>query len=90
MMAFLAANFNLPTIIVASIVFGGTGWLMYHEHKTGGLGCCDARFFIIPPASWGNRAECIGRPPGGRCPARRPAHRRADPPPGGDTARPVG
>ena len=41
MMAFLAANFNLPTIIVASIVFGGTGWLMYHEHKTGGLGCCD-------------------------------------------------
>ena len=41
MMAFLAANFNLPTIIVASIVFGGTGWLMYHEPKTGGLGCCD-------------------------------------------------
>ena len=41
MMAFLAANFNLPTIIVASIVFGGTGWLTYPEHKTGGLGCCD-------------------------------------------------
>ena len=41
MIAFLAATFKLPRIIVASIVFGGTGWLMYHEHKTGGLGCCD-------------------------------------------------
>ncbi len=41
MMEFLAANFNLPTIIVSIIVFGGTGWLMYHERKTGGLGCCD-------------------------------------------------
>ena len=27
MMEFLAANFNLPTIIVSIIVFGGTGWL---------------------------------------------------------------
>ena len=42
MMEFLAANFNLPTIIVSIFVFGGTGWLLYHEHKTGGLGCCDA------------------------------------------------
>lgn len=41
MMEFLATNFNLPTIIVSIIVFGGTGWLMVHEHKTGGLGCCD-------------------------------------------------
>ena len=41
MMEFLATNFNLPTIIVLIIVFGGTGWLMVHEHKTGGLGCCD-------------------------------------------------
>ena len=40
MMEFLATNFNLPTIIVSIIVFGGTGWLMVHEHKTGGLGCC--------------------------------------------------
>ena len=40
MMEFLAANFNLPTIIVSIFVFGGTGWLLYHEHKTGGLGCC--------------------------------------------------
>ena len=39
MMEFLATNFNLPTIIVSIIVFGGTGWLMVHEHKTGGLGC---------------------------------------------------
>ena len=38
MMEFLAANFNLPTIIVSIFVFGGTGWLLYHEHKTGGLG----------------------------------------------------
>ena len=41
MMEFLATNFNLSTIIVSIIVFGGTGWLMYPEHKTGGLGCCD-------------------------------------------------
>lgn len=41
MMEFLATNFNLPTIIVSIIVFGGTGWLLIHEHKTGGLGCCD-------------------------------------------------
>ena len=27
MMEFLAANFNLPTIIVAAIVFGCVGWI---------------------------------------------------------------
>ena len=27
MMEFLAANLNLPTIIVAVIVFGGVGWI---------------------------------------------------------------
>ena len=27
MMEFLAANFNLPTIIVGAIVFGGVGWI---------------------------------------------------------------
>ena len=27
MMEFLATNFNLSTIIVSIIVFGGTGWL---------------------------------------------------------------
>ena len=37
MMEFLATNFNLSTIIVSIIVFGGTGWLLYHEHKTGCL-----------------------------------------------------
>ena len=26
MMEFLATNFNLPTIIVGAIVFGGVGW----------------------------------------------------------------
>ena len=33
MMEFLAANFNLPTIIVSIIVFGGTGWLMRSEER---------------------------------------------------------
>ena len=38
MMEFLAANFNLPTIIVAVIVFGGVGWITWHTHKHGGGG----------------------------------------------------
>ena len=38
MMEFLAANFNLPTIIVGAIVFGGVGWITWHSHKQGG-GC---------------------------------------------------
>ena len=29
MMEFLAANFNLPTIIVGAIVFGGVGWITW-------------------------------------------------------------
>ena len=41
MMEFLAANFNLPTIIVAVIVFGGVGWITWHSHKHGG-GCSGA------------------------------------------------
>ena len=46
MMEFLAANFNLPTIIVAVIVFGGVGWITWHSHKHGGgcsgcSGCCN-------------------------------------------------
>mgnify|MGYP001067055807 CR=1 FL=1 len=36
MMEFLAANFNLPTIIVGAIVFGGVGWITWHSHKHGG------------------------------------------------------
>ena len=36
MLAFLASNFNLPTLIVAAIVFGGTGWLLYRTRKSGG------------------------------------------------------
>ena len=38
MMEFLAANFNLPTIIVGAIVFGGVIWVTWHSHKHGG-GC---------------------------------------------------
>ena len=38
MMEFLAANFNLPTIIVGAIVFGGVIWGTWHSHKHGG-GC---------------------------------------------------
>ena len=33
MMEFLATNFNLPTIIVGAIVFGGVGWITWHSHK---------------------------------------------------------
>ena len=39
MMEFLAANFNLPTIIVGAIVFGGVGWITWHSHKHGDSGC---------------------------------------------------
>ena len=38
MMEFLATNFNLPTILVGAIVFGGVGWITWHSHKHGG-GC---------------------------------------------------
>ncbi len=41
MMEFLATNFNLPTIIVGAIVFGGVGWITWHSHKHGG-GCVGA------------------------------------------------
>lgn len=37
MLEFLALNFNLPTLIGAGIVFGGTGWLLWHSHKSGGV-----------------------------------------------------
>lgn len=40
MMEFLATNFNLPTIIVGVIVFGGVGWAAWHSHKHGGCGGC--------------------------------------------------
>ena len=40
MMEFLAANFNLPTIIVGAIVFGGVGWITWHSHKHGGCSGC--------------------------------------------------
>ena len=34
----LAVNFNLPTLVGAAIIFGGTGWLLWRRHKAGG-GC---------------------------------------------------
>ena len=40
MMEFLAVNFNLPTIIVGAIVFGGVGWITWHSHKHGGCSGC--------------------------------------------------
>ena len=43
MMEFLAANFNLPTIIVGAIVFGGVGWITWHSHKHGGCSGCSRR-----------------------------------------------
>ena len=36
MLEFLAVNFNLPTLLVAAVVFGGTGWLLRRAHKAGG------------------------------------------------------
>lgn len=36
MLEFLATNFNLPTLLGAAIVFGGTGWLLWRRHKAGG------------------------------------------------------
>ncbi|MCI6194690.1 MAG: FeoB-associated Cys-rich membrane protein [Faecalibacterium sp.] len=38
MMEFIATNFNLPTIIVAALVFGALCWVVWHTHKHGG-GC---------------------------------------------------
>lgn len=36
MLEFLAVNFNLSTLIGAAVVFGGTGWLLWRSHKSGG------------------------------------------------------
>lgn len=38
MTEFIATNFNLPTIIVAALVFGALGWVVWNTHKHGG-GC---------------------------------------------------
>ena len=43
MLEFLAVNFNLPTLIGAALIFGGTGWLLWRHHKSGGCcGGCDS------------------------------------------------
>ena len=41
MLEFLAVNFNLPTLIGAAVVFGGTGGRLWGSHKSGGAcsGC---------------------------------------------------
>ena len=45
MMEFIATNFNLPTIIVAALVFGALGWVVWHTHKHGsGCSCGGACF----------------------------------------------
>lgn len=41
MLEFFTMNFNLPTLIGAAVVFGGTGWLLWRSHKAGGAcGSC--------------------------------------------------
>ena len=49
MMEFLAANFNLPTIIVGAIVFGGVGWITWHSHKHGGCSGCSGFTYCVTP-----------------------------------------
>ena len=51
MMEFLATNFNLPTIIVGAIVFGGVGWATWHSHKHGGCGGCGEAAMAIAAAA---------------------------------------
>ena len=40
MTEFIATNFNLPTIIVAALVFGALGWVVWHTHKHSCGGDC--------------------------------------------------
>ncbi len=51
MMEFLATNFNLPTIIVGAIVFGGVGWITWHSHKHGGSGAAAAKAAAMAAAA---------------------------------------
>ena len=60
MMEFLATNFNLPTILVGAIVFGGVGWITWHSHKHGG-GCGGCGTAFRPAAS---RRSIQGAPAG--------------------------
>ena len=57
MMEFLAANFNLPTIIVGAIVFGGVGWITWHSHKHGGCSGCSGNC-----GSCGGCSAAAGKP----------------------------
>ena len=51
MMDFLATNFNLPTIIGAVIVFGGTGLIVWHSHKHGGVAVAAATVSVAAPVA---------------------------------------
>ena len=62
MMEFLATNFNLPTIIVGAIVFGGVGWATCRDvwqHTA-------AVVAHIPPEPvlrWAALLHDVGKPP---------------------------
>mgnify|MGYP001374375590 CR=1 FL=1 len=64
MMEFLAANFNLPTIIVAAIVFGCVGWITWHSHKHGG-GCGGGARGVGGRRQWRQSGEYRGALPSG-------------------------
>lgn len=53
MLEFLAVNFNLPTLIGAALIFGGTGWLLWRHHKSGGSCSCGG-------CSGGCSGQCSG------------------------------
>ena len=63
MMEFIATNFNLPTIIVAALVFGALGWVVWHTHKHGGLQPLQGLPLsteLISTEPQGARAETLG------------------------------
>ena len=63
MMEFIATNFNLPTIIVAALVFGALGWVVWHTHKHGGGCSCGGDCSHCLPLNTepqGARAETLG------------------------------
>ena len=57
MMEFLAANFNLPTIIVGAIVFGGVGWITWHSRQAWRLQWMQRR---LDSGCSGNCSSCGG------------------------------
>ena len=61
MLEFFAVNFNLPTLLVAAVVFGGTGWLLHRARKAGG-GCsgCSGGCAGCPGGCRGGGSGCHG------------------------------